>query len=311
MILLLLSCTEPVPYEPNDTQEDTGWWSEVDTDTDADADSDTDADTDSDTDTDAAADYREPGPYSVSSSTGTATTSCSMALTTFTPDGGGEGPRVILAHGFARAPANVEGWAEQMASHGLEVVTPALCHASIWDSDHDANGEDLVALNQALGGGDVIYAGHSAGGLAAVLAASQDSDAVAVMGLDLTDADGLGEAAAKKLDVPAYGLLGEAGSCNSSGNGEAVYAKASEAIALRVTEADHCDFEDATDELCTWVCTGTNNQFDDAAIQQAIRGLSTAAVVHEAGLGEGLEGWWMPGEGPYEELLSSGAISEL
>ena len=85
----------------------------------------------------------------------------------------------------------------------------------------------------------MVYVGHSAGGLAAVIAGESDSKTLAVIGLDLTDADEIGVGASRNLSAPLYGLLGEPSSCNASGNGLAVYEQASMALAFRVSDADH------------------------------------------------------------------------
>jgi dienelactone hydrolase len=325
--ILLLAGLACQPAAESDQPEDSGPFADADTDVDADSDSDSDADADSDSDSDSdadgdadtdtqpdqAVDYRDDGDQGVSTSSGSygVSASCTMSVEVFRP-ASPVGPRVILSHGFSRASSNVAGWAESMASWGLEVVTPGLCHAWVLDSDHQANGEELVALNAALGGGPVIYAGHSAGGLASVLAAAQDSDAVAVLLMDPVDYDDLGSRAAPRIDVPVLGLLGEASSCNSSSNGQAMVQGATDAVALHVTEADHCDFEDPTDWLCTAVCTGSNDMFSDEQISDAVRGLLVSGAVWAAGIDDGAKAhWWLRGGSFYDRLLADGAISAI
>ena len=116
-------------------------------------DTDDAVDTDTDDATEDPVDYRAAGENGVTSATHTINVGdqCEMDVTIYTPDGGGSGPLVILAHGFARGQANMAGWATHYASWGLEVATPTLCHASVLDVDHEANGEDLVALNDVIG----------------------------------------------------------------------------------------------------------------------------------------------------------------
>lgn len=279
--------------------------------------SDTAASSDSGDDADTgpavATDYRLAGPYTVSTSevSHTVDGGSVMTATVYEPEGGPTAPRVILAHGFARSPTQMVGWARHIASWGLPTVTPALLHASAWDADHAANGRDLSALNAAMGGGAVLYAGHSAGGLAAVLAGAEDDDAVAVVGLDLTDSDDLGVGAAASLDLPIYGIVGEPSDCNASGNGIDLYRAAPLGLALQVTEADHCDFEDETDWICTSFCAGENVRFSAASIQGTIAGLATAAVLDAAGLTDGLSPWWREGGVFYDALMSEDALSPL
>jgi dienelactone hydrolase len=318
LLLVAIGCQPEPGMDDTQPPQDSG---DADTDTDADSDADADADADSDADSDAdtdtqpqpAVDYRQAGHQRVSSASGSqqVSASCTMEVEVYTP-ASVSGPRVVLSHGFSRTASNVAGWAEHVASWGLEVVTPDLCHAWILDSDHEANGQDLVALNDALGGGPVIYAGHSAGGLASVLAAAQDSDTVAVLLMDPVDYDDLGAGAAPGLAPPLLGLVGEASSCNSSSNGVDMIRAAPSAVGLQVTEADHCDFEDPTDWVCTAVCTGSNSRFSDAEIQDAVRGLLTAGAVWAAGLDNDARAqWWLEGGSFYDPMRGDGAVSPL
>jgi len=264
-----------------------------------------------DDDTAPPADYAVTGSYSVSEASDYYNPSglCYMSYTTFTPQGAPAAPVLVLTHGFSRTKAAMADLARHYASWGLPVITATVCNSTPLSSDPPQDAADLISLKQTLGYSDALYAGHSAGGLRSVLAATTDADAVAAFGLDLTDGDNLALDAAPTLTVPLAGLAGEPDMCNSEGNGVAVYPAAPQGTVLRVTEADHCDFEDPTDWLCTTFCTGTNDTFTDDAIRETIRGFSTAWLVWRAGLDSGGEDWWTPGEPPYDDLLASGAIS--
>ncbi len=254
-------------------------------------------------------DYAQAGPHTVTETSGTlATGDCSAPYTVFTPDAAPAAPHVLLTHGFMRHQGVVADLAAHYASWGLTVGTMTLCHATILDNDADQDAADLRLLSDELGGGPVIFAGHSAGGMRSVLAAHDDPDAVAVLGLDLVDRDGQAASAAASLAVPLYGLAGESSSCNDDANGLPAYAAAA-GLVVRVTEADHCDFESPTDILCTALCPGTNNQFGDAEIQEVVRAMSTGYLLWRAGLDAAGEDYWTPGEAPYDDLLTSGAIS--
>jgi pimeloyl-ACP methyl ester carboxylesterase len=205
----------------------------------------------------------------------------------------------------------MEGWAAAFAAWGVTVAVPALCHSSFTDADHEANGRDLVSLVSVLGMGDAVYMGHSAGGLAALVAASGDPSAVAVIGLDMTDADGIGAAAAAGVRVPVYGLVGEPSACNSDNNGMASYASITTATALRVTDSDHCDFENETDWMCSWFCPAGGGSFSDAEIGSTVGALSIAALMEALGLEAQPGAWWAAGGEYYGELLASGAIAPL
>lgn len=259
-------------------------------------------------------DYRLSGPYGVATGTSSVSVAsdCSLESTLFTPQDAPESATVILSHGFARGKAQMEQWGAHLASWGLTVLTPDLCHSSPFDTNHEQNGADLAALSSQLDATQVIYAGHSAGGLASVLAGVNDPKAVGVIGLDLTDASNLAVDAAAQLNIPFFGIAGEPSSCNSDGNGTAVIGTAGAPYGVRTTDADHCDFESPTDGLCTTFCAGGNDTFSDVEIQDSIRGLFTAAAVGAAGIDKGATlQWWTNGGVFYDELNGSGAILPL
>jgi hypothetical protein len=260
----------------------------------------------------AAVDYSEPGPHSTSRTTSSLTASCASTVEIIAPTTPGDRPRLILAHGFMRGPAQMIGWAEHVASWGVEVAVPTLCHSSMWDTDHPQNGEDLRDWNAALGGGPVVYGGHSAGALAALIAASDDSAAVGLVGLDLTDNDGVGIAAGGGVDAPTFALAGEASSCNSSGNGVDAARAVDGARIRRVSNADHCDFENETDWMCTSFCPSGGSTFSEAEIQATIGAMLTAAVMSASGLDPDADiVWWQPGGLYYDDLAADGAVSAL
>jgi pimeloyl-ACP methyl ester carboxylesterase len=311
--LLFTACTTRLNEADDDTAADDDATADDDDATADDDDTAADDDDTGDDDTESPPDYGAPGPYAVTTTADLHSPggSCTVPFTEFTPAGGPAAPLLVLTHGFMRTEAVLADLAEHFASWGLPVATTGLCHSTILDSDPPADAGDLVAFKQMLGGTDVIYGGHSAGGLRSVLAASADPLTVAVLGLDLVDGDDLALAAAPSLTVPLYGLAGEAGECNSDANGLAVYAAAPSARVLRVTEADHCDFEAPTDWMCTMLCEGNNDQVSDAEIQATIRGLATAYLLWQAGLALEGEHWWTPGEAAYDDLLAAGAITPM
>jgi hypothetical protein len=255
-------------------------------------------------------DFRQHGPHAVQTETGQAAlpTGCSMAHTRFVPEGIAPGGTVILAHGFQGNRASMVGWAEHLASWGLEVFTPDLCHATIFDSDHAQNGADLVALREHLRLREVVYAGYSAGGLAALVATADDRAALAVLGLDMVDNDGLGAAAAPGIVVPAHDIAAEPAMCNSSGNGIAAFEAAPSGRVLRVTEADHCDFQSPGDALCG-LCSAANPTYDTATIQATIIGLSTAFALWQTQIDDSGSQWWSPGEPWFEQLAADGIVT--
>jgi dienelactone hydrolase len=269
-------------------------------------------------DDDAAAppDLGATGPFTVVISTGstTAGTSCELPWTLYEPSGAtGAEPVVVLAHGFLRGQAQMAGLGEHLASWGLRAATPALCHSSLLDSDPPLNGADMVALaGELAAGADRSYVGHSAGGAAAVIAAAADATALAVVGLDaVDDSEGVLTGLAPTLSVPVHAIFGEISGCNQSGSAVAPLGTAPDSTLLQVVEADHCDFEDPYDPLCSILCSGSNALFTDDAIRHTIRSLLTAALLWRSGLEPAGEGWWTAGGGPHDDLLAAGAIGAL
>ncbi|HWB75650.1 MAG TPA: alpha/beta hydrolase [Nannocystaceae bacterium] len=256
-------------------------------------------------------DLRMPGPHAVTTSEGSATTtSCTMQYAIATPRDVPDAPFVVLAHGFQGNRGSMVDWAEHYASWGLAVVTPDLCHATIADADHASNGADLVALAAELGIASPIYAGYSAGGLASVLAAAQDPNAIALVGLDMVDSGGLGADVAAGVAIPAHDITSEPSMCNSTANGVPVFDAMADSNTVRIVEADHCDFQSPGDAFCG-LCSAPNPEHTTESIQSAIRGLSTGALLWRAGVDPRGASWWTPGGLWYDELFTAGAVVQL
>ena len=205
------------------------------------------------------------------------------------------------------------GWGEHYASWGVEVLVPVLCHYSLTGADHEMNGQNMIELAEAHGATQVIYAGQSAGGLASVIAAAQDSDALGVVGLDATDTDGtfsdpIGQGYASSVSQPAFALVAEPSSCNSNNNGVTLFDMMTNAQALRISSSDHCDYENPTDWGCEAVCLNQNTSFDDAEISTAVAQLSTAAILAITG-DENAQREWEDDE--LSEWISSGLVNRL
>lgn len=285
----------------------------------------TDADSDSSTDADTATegptpDFRTPGPFEVTKGTGTAELAgCDMDYDTFVAKGQTQRVGLVLSHGFMRNKSHVKKWAEHLASWGFDVVTPNLCHATILDADHPQNGVDVAALAETLSpGGPVLYVGHSAGGLASLLAADQDPDAIGVFGLDLVDSgpgfnpgpdESYGWIAAPDVTVPVYGLIAQKSSCNDNNNGLAALERAPDHKVLRVEGSDHCNFEWESDLGCTALCNSGNDGHTDEEIRQTILAMMTSFVVAKAGYDPRGDEYWTPGTDWWKNLHQDGALS--
>lgn len=181
---------------------------------------------------------------------------------------------IILAHGFLRSQDRMSGLATALAGTGIPVATLNFRNDSPLSGGHVKNSRDMVQLATQLQADKVIYAGFSAGGLAALLAARNDPRTLGVLTLDLVDSKGLGERAAKGLEVPMFALVGAPSNCNANGNAAAVYAQASQVELTAFPQASHCDFETPTNWLCSLLCEdpdGTREPSQRARIlQQAV-----------------------------------------
>ncbi|WP_200285637.1 alpha/beta hydrolase [Rhabdochromatium marinum] len=169
----------------------------------------------------------------------------------FSPDAP---PLIILAHGFLRDQRTMQGLALALAQAGYPVATLNFRHDSLFSGGHVNNSRDMIALARHLGAKRVIYAGFSAGGLAALLAARNDPQAIGVLTLDLVDSQALGVTAAKGLELPVVALAGAPTNCNANGNANSVYQVLPRLSLTRFPQANHCAFESPSDWLCRTLC---------------------------------------------------------
>jgi len=231
-----------------------------------------------------AASLGQGGPFTVSVESGEriGQYGCTLLYEVYRPSCVENTMMVILAHGFMRDLASMRGWAARWASYGVPVTVMSLCNARWFNGHHDRNAADLVALARALHDGPMLYAGFSAGGLAAYLAAAQDSRALAYLGLDSVDAGGLGLSAAVGFTVPALFLLGEPSACNADGNILETIAATRNCTALRVRHATHCAFEYPCDPRCERICGSVRPPEASEILKDTIRVLATAWVLAQA-----------------------------
>jgi pimeloyl-ACP methyl ester carboxylesterase len=190
------------------------------------------------------------------------------------------GVTVVLAHGFLRDLRTMRGWAAHLSSHGVATAVVSLCNSTPFAGRHDRNAIDLRALADLLqpADGTVLYAGFSAGGLAALLAAADDPRTVAYLGLDAVDSGGLASRSTG-LAAPALFLLAEAGACNAEGNMVPVAEAIAAARIVRIPDATHCHFEDPYATLCERLCGRIEPREAADAIRATIRSLATAWVL--------------------------------
>jgi pimeloyl-ACP methyl ester carboxylesterase len=181
-------------------------------------------------------------------------TGCALHYRYYRPATAQTDDLVVLGHGFLRSQERMADLAQALADEGIPSVTLDFCNARFWDGRHFRNGLDMIRVADALDAKQVVYAGFSAGGLAALIAGRNDPRTLGVVALDLVDAGRLGEGMAAGLDRPLIGLVGDPSPCNAENNGLAVFSATDRAAVERVTGAEHCDFESPTDWLCRLVC---------------------------------------------------------
>ena len=258
--------------------------------------------------------FSNSGPYEIEIYNGYFSTSNgdSTEYRIISPINGPIAPHIILAHEFISTHDYLLDFSQHYASWGLKVATMNQLHSSLIDNDPIQDAEDFILLsNQAFGGGDVIYAGYSAGGLRAMIASALDTNTIAFFGLDIVDIDDLGQSYAQGLNIPIFGLAGEESSCNSQSNGIGVYNEAENSKLLRITEADHCDFQSPNSFICTFLCENENYLFSPNQINLLIKNLSTAFFTWQTLINIDGELWWTDESELYNSLIINNSISEL
>ena len=261
----------------------------------------------------AGSDFRKQGQIAYHRLDGkiVSSTGCEVAYSFYQPNASTQNIIVVLAHGFMRSRSRMAHMVKHLASWGLAVASVEFCNSKWWAGNHDLNGADMVAVARELKAKKVIYAGFSAGGLAAVVAAYLDKKAIAVFGLDMVDNKGLGKKTAPQLGVPFFGLMAAPSACNANNNGLDVYAVSPDSCVIKIEDAGHCHFEFPMDGKCTFVCSKGENQFSREMIQQTILGLTTAFLLWQTNIDENGRNWWGNNEQNHEALVDAGYIEKL
>jgi pimeloyl-ACP methyl ester carboxylesterase len=230
---------------------------------------------------------------------------CDLEYGVFEPAVAESDTPVLLAHGFMRSIDDMAETAEHIASWGVTVYTVPLC-TNTFAIDHAANGAAMAALGQALAPSGAVYAGFSAGGLAAFVAAATDPNTVAFVGLDAVDNANLGLGVADQLGAPARGAIAEPGQCNTNNNFLPVYDELPGAPVIRIADAQHFDFEtDAcgVGDLGCSFCAPAGPETRALAL-----GMATAGVLLETGADPGGATWWQPGGSFFDMFVQQGKI---
>jgi pimeloyl-ACP methyl ester carboxylesterase len=181
-------------------------------------------------------------------------TGCDLDYRLYRPEQADSHDLVVLGHGFLRSQEHMTDLAVALAGDGVPVVTLDFCNMRPWNGRHVQNAQDMIRVARALDAERIVYAGFSAGALAALVAGRSDPKAIGIVTLDLVDAQGIGRRAATGLDKPLFGLVGEPTNCNARDNARGVFALSDTARLRRIAGAGHCDFESPTDRLCRLLC---------------------------------------------------------
>ena len=265
--------------------------------------------------------YSILGPFDVSSGSYTINTadSSQMDYSVYYPVNHESEAVVLLVHGFSRDRGVMAGFAEHFASWGFKTITMDLLHSSIVDNNPILDALDINILADQIGQGlPIVYLGHSSGGMRSVLAASQNSNAIAVLGLDLVDALYPGtdnqyyaQSAVSNMMIPVWGMFGESSACNANSNGVNVFQDAVLGNAVIITEADHCDFELPTNFFCSLLCEQENYIFSEDGIERVVLNLSTSFILSIVNFSELNIQLWEPGNNYYDSLVTVGALQQI
>lgn len=210
-----------------------------------------------------------------------------------------EGVVAIVAHGFLRTGAFMSGWGEAIAAAGVASVTVDLCLSGTGDNRRADDGADLVAVRRALGYREAIYVGVSAGGLAALVAASLDAEGSrGLLLLDPVNAGGQARSAAGRVRVPAAALVAKPQVCNAWRNIDPALESLADVTRIAVGKASHCDFEWPTDRFCRIACVAHNSDDEREQAQARIRRVGVDFVRAVAAASPQALADWRGGIGP-------------
>lgn len=185
----------------------------------------------------------------------------------YLPQKVGRAPVVIVAHGFTRNRRVMVGWGNLLAQNGMIAVVPNLP----FFAHHTRNARainDLITLvhtpgylTQPAPGNAVAIMGHSAGGYAAVLAASHEKRLRCWIGLDPVDFGDHALKALASVQSPGLMLLAEPGAWNRQANAVPWLSHAAASLtALRIHHSTHCDSENPSTPLASFICGKTDSK---------------------------------------------------
>jgi pimeloyl-ACP methyl ester carboxylesterase len=223
---------------------------------------------------------QEPQQYLTMQSTLTAPSGCSYLSIHRKPAVARVPFTVVLGHGFLRTQQHLRHLSESIAAAGIAVITVDFCAMQIWNGQHLINADAMREAALHHGAEQVVFAGHSAGALAALVAARDYQNSVGVLLLDFVDDPPIGVQALRGIELPVTALFGAPSACNAQGRDFDLITRIDHALVEQFDNASHCAFESPTDYLCVWLCGNgsTDNVVQRRIIERAVQALFAFAA---------------------------------
>lgn len=207
---------------------------------------------------------------------------------------------VVFAHGFLHSIHQHQELAQHFAAWGVPTYLVGLCPSGWTRGGAPVLAKLMRATADRSGKRQIIYGGFSAGGSAAYMAASNDQNAVGLLGLDPVGHGLL--ATLRRASFPALGLFGPSNLCNAEQSGRSLFNPAAGDILREIAGTTHCHFESQTDWLCRVPCGEPGSTEQLRELRGRIYGLATAYVRWRASLDtRPPEPWLQPMEGILRE----------
>ncbi|MEM7256017.1 MAG: alpha/beta hydrolase [Pseudomonadota bacterium] len=184
---------------------------------------------------------------------------------------------VILGHGFLRSQRHLVDLSDAIAKAGIPVITLDFCAMRLWSGHHVFNAAEMRAVAGHYNVQPVVFAGHSAGALAAVLAAAEHPHTVGMVLLDYVDQPPLGRDALDRTKTPAVALFGGPTSCNNNAREVPLLRQRENTIVEHFNTASHCAFESPTSLSCQWFCGRSKG--DDKHLRRQIIDRTVEALI--------------------------------
>jgi dienelactone hydrolase len=184
-----------------------------------------------------------------------------MPVDVYLPANKERAPLVLVAHGFTQNKDYHANQGRKLAGEGYVVLIPSLQRFG----NHAGHGQDLRSLldwaegqnldktSQLFGRVDAsgaAAAGHSAGGLSALLAAAADDRIRVLVLMDAVDWKGIGAKAGANLKIPKLSICAEPSPWNDHGSPEKLAAALPEPKkTLKIAGANHLEAQDPVNKL--------------------------------------------------------------